>query len=70
MSSAPVLLYYGLNDWLVHPRDVQDVVKQLPRVIAAKPVADKKFNHFDFIVAKNVRSLVYDQLIQMLEGFN
>ncbi|XP_065074236.1 lipase 1-like [Ochlerotatus camptorhynchus] len=70
LSSAPVLLYYGLNDWLIHPRDVQDVAEMLPRVLATKPVADKKFNHLDFILAKNVRSLVYDQLIQILEEFN
>ncbi|XP_062540113.1 lipase 1-like [Armigeres subalbatus] len=70
LATAPVLMYYGLNDWLVHPRSVLELAKVLPRVVAAEQVADKQFNHIDFILAKNVRSLLYDQAIQMIDKFN
>ncbi|XP_062537620.1 lipase 1-like [Armigeres subalbatus] len=70
LSTAPVALYYGLNDWLVHPRNVQYLAKVLPRVIAAKPVADKKFNHIDFLMGKKVRSQVYDEVISLMGMFN
>lgn len=69
LVTASILVYYGLNDWLVHPQDVLDLVKVLPRVIAAKQVADERFNHIDFVVAKNVRSLLYDQVIEAMEEY-
>ncbi|XP_062540108.1 lipase 3-like [Armigeres subalbatus] len=69
-SSAPVLIYYGRNDWMVHPRDVQEFYKMLPRVVAANLVADKKFNHLDFILAKNARTDVYDNMRPVLERYN
>ncbi|XP_029707755.2 lipase 1 [Aedes albopictus] len=70
LVTASILVYYGLNDWLVHPQDVLDLVKVLPRVIAAKQVADERFNHIDFVVAKNVRSLLYDQVIEAMEEYS
>ncbi|XP_055615660.1 lipase 1-like [Toxorhynchites rutilus septentrionalis] len=70
VSSAPVQIFYGLNDWMVHPRDVQQFAKMLPQLISAVQIPDKKFNHLDFIMAKNVRSQVYDKLMAVLEQYN
>ncbi|KXJ76707.1 hypothetical protein RP20_CCG009159 [Aedes albopictus] len=69
-STAPIALFYGLNDWLVHPRNMDDLAKVLPRVVAVRPVADEKFNHLDFILGKNVRELVYDQVIEMIGRYS
>ncbi|EAT35489.1 AAEL012343-PA [Aedes aegypti] len=69
-SSAPVLIFYGRNDWMVHPKDVQEFYKMLPRVVAANLVSDRKFNHLDFILAKNARSEVYDKMRPVLEQYN
>nr|XP_029712296.1 lipase 1-like [Aedes albopictus] len=69
-STAPIALFYGLNDWLVHPRNVDNLVKVLPRVVAVRPVADEQFNHVDFILGINVRALVYDQVIQMIGRYD
>ncbi|EDS36646.1 lysosomal acid lipase [Culex quinquefasciatus] len=69
-STAPVLIYYGLNDWMVHPRDAQRLSKQLPRVIAAVPVADRKFTHMDFMLAKNVRKELYESIFPVLEKYD
>ncbi|XP_062707272.1 lipase 1-like [Aedes albopictus] len=69
-SSAPVLIFYGRNDWMVHPKDVQEFYKMLPRVVAANLVTDRKFNHLDFILAKNARSDVYDKMRPVLEQYN
>ncbi|XP_058839837.1 lipase 1-like [Topomyia yanbarensis] len=70
LSSAPVQIYYGLNDWMVHPRDVQQFAAMLPRLVASSAVADRKFNHIDFLLAKNVRTQVYDKLMPVLERYN
>lgn len=69
-ASAPVLIYYALNDWLVHPRDVQQFARKLPRVVGLNPVGDKQFNHLDFITAKTAREQLYDKLMPVLDGFN
>ncbi|XP_055545695.1 lipase 1-like [Wyeomyia smithii] len=69
-SIAPVVIFYGLNDWMVHPKDVQQFATMLPRLVSANVVADKKFNHLDFILAKNARSQVYDKLIPLLNQNN
>ncbi|KAL9693311.1 hypothetical protein quinque_012596 [Culex quinquefasciatus] len=69
-STAPVLIYYGLNDWMVHPKDVQKFSTMLPNLIAAIPVADQNFNHMDFVLAKNVRKVLYDKMLLMLDKYN
>ncbi|KAL9693310.1 hypothetical protein quinque_012595 [Culex quinquefasciatus] len=69
-STAPVLIYYGLNDWLVHPKDAHELPSMLPRAIAAIPVADRKFNHVDFVLAKNVREVLYAKILTMLDKFD
>ncbi|KAL9693307.1 hypothetical protein quinque_012592 [Culex quinquefasciatus] len=69
-STAPVLIYYGLNDWMVHPRDVETFSKMLPRLVAAIPVTDRKFNHLDFLIAKDARMQVYDKLLPMLDQYS
>lgn len=69
-STAPVVIYYGLNDLLVHPRDVQELSRMLPHVIATIPIADRKFNHVDFLLAKNVREVLYEKIVQTLEEFS
>ncbi|XP_001844305.2 lipase 1 [Culex quinquefasciatus] len=69
-STAAVVIYYGLNDLLVHPRDVQELSRMLPHVIATIPIADRKFNHVDFLLAKNVREVLYEKIVQTLEEFS
>ncbi|XP_058444559.1 lipase 1-like [Malaya genurostris] len=70
VSSAPVQIFYGLNDWLVHFRGVKQLATMIPRLVGANAVADEKFNHVDFLLAKNARSQVYDKLLPVLERCN
>ncbi|XP_053698632.1 lipase 1-like [Sabethes cyaneus] len=69
-SLAPVIIFYALNDWMVHPRDVQQFSRMLPRLVSANVVADKKFNHVDFLLSQNVRSQVFDKLIPILNQYS
>ncbi|KAL1395101.1 hypothetical protein pipiens_011486 [Culex pipiens pipiens] len=69
-STAPVLIYYGLNDWMVHPKDAKKFSTMLPNLIAAIPVANRKFNHMDFVLATNVRKVLYEKILLMLDKYN
>ena len=35
MVTCPVLLYWGENDWLAHPKDVSSLAAQLPNLVAS-----------------------------------
>ncbi|EDS36644.1 lysosomal acid lipase [Culex quinquefasciatus] len=50
--------------------DAEELPSMLPRVIAAIPVADRKFNHVDFVLAKNVREVLYAKILTMLDKFD
>ncbi|XP_017887380.2 lipase 3-like [Ceratina calcarata] len=63
---TPIAMFWGENDWLSTPKDVTRFVKKLPHKPIFYTVPYKKFNHLDFLVAKDVRELVFDKLIDIL----
>ncbi|XP_049548084.1 lipase 1-like [Anopheles darlingi] len=67
-SSAPVSIFYGLNDWIVHPKNVIRLASLLPNLREVIPVGGKKFNHVDFIIGTRVRAAVYRKLLQNLRN--
>lgn len=69
-STAAVRIFYGLNDWLVYPKDAEKLSGLLPNVLATTPIADREFNHMDFFLAKNVRKELYGQVLADLEDYN
>ncbi|KAJ8952379.1 hypothetical protein NQ318_014470 [Aromia moschata] len=68
--TVPTALYYGLNDWLVGLPDVERLKKALPSVILDHPIEYKLFNHLDFVFAKDVVSLLYYDLVNVLNDHN
>jgi len=67
---APVFMYHSANDWMATPMDVQLLVNQLPNVRLQYLVPFTWFNHLDFVWAINVRSLVYDRLLQSIRSMD
>ncbi|XP_037958906.1 lipase 1-like [Teleopsis dalmanni] len=68
--TAPIYIYYGLNDLLVSKEDVLLLAEQLPNLQQLYLVAHKNFNHLDFIWAKDLKKLVNDQILKVLKDFN
>lgn len=66
---VPVLLYWGQNDWITHPDDVQWLASQLPRLIASVRVPYDDWNHLDFMWAKDADSLLYNPIIDFIHNF-
>ncbi|XP_058118750.1 lipase 1-like [Anopheles ziemanni] len=67
LATVPVVIYYGLNDWMIHPRDVIRLKNELANLVSINAVEDPNFNHLDFVLAKQVRSLVYEKILRDLE---
>jgi len=64
--AAPVVLFFGDNDWLATPQDVTWLAKQLVNLKGFYRVDFEQFNHLDFLWALNVNRLLYDRLLDLL----
>uniref|UniRef100_A0A182SF07 Lipase n=1 Tax=Anopheles maculatus TaxID=74869 RepID=A0A182SF07_9DIPT len=65
--TAPVTIFYAVNDWLIDPRDVVRFSRLLTKPPTMHLVEDENFNHLDFTMAKNARSMVYERILSDLE---
>lgn len=66
--TAPIYIHYSANDLLVSPIDVQHLYEDLVNPIGKHLVPMKEFNHIDFLWAINAKTLVYDQVVKVLQG--
>lgn len=64
----PVAVFYGRNDWITVPKDVETLAKSLPNLVLHKEVPFEKFNHLDFMWAKDANTLLYKDIIKFLRG--
>ncbi|XP_072762502.1 lipase 3-like [Anoplolepis gracilipes] len=67
---VPIALFYGLNDWLVNITDVKKLYRALPNVVDMYAVPWPKFNHADFMLAKNALKLVYNRVFMLMKEKN
>ncbi|XP_046394878.1 lipase 3-like [Ischnura elegans] len=62
----PVSLHYSDNDWLANVDDVDQLYHQLPNALGKHRVPLPQFNHLDFLWAKDVKTLLYDSLLDLI----
>ncbi|CAB0032502.1 unnamed protein product [Trichogramma brassicae] len=67
--TAPVALIYGRGDSLVSPSYPYDLAKKLPNVVTVEPVPHKKFSHMDFLYSKDIKILLNDRILNLLNRF-
>lgn len=67
--SAPVVIHYSDNDWLVDPLDVERLYAEIgnPSGLFRVPMAE--FNHLDFIWAIDAPTLLYDPMLALMENY-
>ncbi|XP_013111658.2 lipase 3 [Stomoxys calcitrans] len=61
---APTYLYSSNNDGLCNPKDVDTLASKAIHLAGHYHVPDPTFNHLDFIVAKHMREMVNDPVIE------
>jgi len=69
MVTCPVVLYWGENDWLAHPKDVADLADKLPNLVASIRVPYDNWNHLDFLWGKDADKLLYFPVIETLSQY-
>ena len=64
--TVPVALFWGDNDFLADPRDVERLIPQIPHLIYNKEI--KNFEHLDFIWAMDANKIVYNDILLIMSG--
>nr|XP_022912359.1 lipase 3-like [Onthophagus taurus] len=67
--TSPVALFYAKNDWLVSPIDVGELIPLLPNLVYQHLIPYDKFSHLDFVWAKDVKTLLYDDVLKLMESY-
>ena len=68
--TVPTVLYFGDTDALASPDGVHDIYAHLiGNVQGVYRIAASKFNHLDFLISSEIKSLVNDRLIADLQKF-
>jgi len=62
---TPVALFYGSNDWLADPTDVQALIPKLKNLFSSNYLVG--FNHLDFIWGMRATQEVYLPIVQMIK---
>ncbi|XP_050454059.1 lipase 3-like [Cataglyphis hispanica] len=66
--TIPIALIYGLGDWVIDVVDVKRLYHLLPNVVDMYEVPWPKFNHVDFMWAKDAPKLVYERVLELMKG--
>ncbi|XP_033217128.1 lipase 3-like [Belonocnema kinseyi] len=66
----PIAIYHGSGDYLATPEDIAALVKKLPNVVEHYLVPGEKLNHYDLVFGRNIRQLVYDRALALMEKYN
>ncbi|EDV32371.1 uncharacterized protein Dana_GF15802 [Drosophila ananassae] len=64
-----VALYYGKNDWLAPPEDVDRLSQQLPNVVYKYLVPDEHFNHLDLIWGIDAKELIWNRMLAIMKFY-
>ncbi|KAK9870231.1 hypothetical protein WA026_006316 [Henosepilachna vigintioctopunctata] len=68
--SAPVALFWGENDCWSRPKDIEEMTRKLPNLVLSYKVPHMLFSHSDFLLAKDAKKLLYDELVKTVEKYN
>ncbi|KAH1022839.1 hypothetical protein HUJ04_012162 [Dendroctonus ponderosae] len=68
INDVPVYVWYGMNDYFCGPSDFKRLISEIPSAIG-KQVAYPRWNHIDFIYARNASDIVYKETIRIMKKY-
>lgn len=66
--NVPIRFYYGENDLLATPTDTKALYQKLSKPLGLQKVNYEKFNHVDFLWAKDINKLLNDDIIEFINN--
>lgn len=66
--TAPVAIYYSLNDWITTISDIHILMKKLPNVVKSYLVPHKEFNHIDFILGTQAPKYLFKEVLKTMKA--
>ncbi|KAH8285739.1 hypothetical protein KR018_001805 [Drosophila ironensis] len=67
---VPIILYFGETDAIATPEGVHGIYARMVRSVkSVRRIESAKFNHLDFLISGDVKTLVNDKLIGQMEQF-
>lgn len=66
---VPMLFFFGLNDPLSTAGDNLEIMKRVSSKVIAEPVPFKHFSHNDFFLAKDLKKLLNNRVMERLKQF-
>ncbi|KAI4500662.1 hypothetical protein M0802_004254 [Mischocyttarus mexicanus] len=68
--TTPVALIYANNDTFIHKECLIELYNRLPNVPIFEAVQCKYFSHIDFVLAKNLKTVVNDRIARLLKEYS
>ena len=65
---VPTALFYGGDDWLADPTDVQYILDNAKSLVYKKNIPN--YDHADFIIAETANRLIYDDLVGLMKKYH
>nr|ACI15903.1 carboxylic ester hydrolase [Bodo saltans] len=69
MQGPPTFIFSGSNDALADPQDVEWIVASLPASVMKGSTVINGFAHMDFVWGLDAYSLLYPQILQLIEQY-
>ncbi|XP_072948164.1 lipase 1-like [Epargyreus clarus] len=68
--STPVLIIQGKSDKLIGNKDTKVVSRRLPNVLELVEVSDPKWNHFDMLYNRDIKTMIYPKINEYLQKYS
>ncbi|KAF7273613.1 hypothetical protein GWI33_013659 [Rhynchophorus ferrugineus] len=68
--TCPVASYYGKNDYFAAISDVEQLLHELPNKATSHLIDYEYFNHIDFVFSKDLKELIFDKVIEVVQKYN
>uniref|UniRef100_A0AAR5Q7J7 Lipase n=1 Tax=Dendroctonus ponderosae TaxID=77166 RepID=A0AAR5Q7J7_DENPD len=68
--TTPVAVYFGKSDIFVSVEGLHEQLKSIPNVVLRYKVPYERFNHMDFIYAKDLNRLVNNKIMETIDIYN